>query len=75
MLKSKNVSQVAKGSIADKMFEIWTTDISKEEAKSCKLWEKKASFLEENAKTYGKEPVKTKPKQRMRHNPPLRKGI
>lgn len=38
------ISQVSKGSIAEKMLEIWTTDIFKEEAKSHELWKKTALF-------------------------------
>lgn len=47
------LSKLASGEILEKLNEMWSNDILKEEAKSISFWEKKAKLLSEYADSYG----------------------
>ena len=49
------IQKISTERIAEKLKEIWTRDIFKEEEKSRNLWHKKQEFLENYIKNYGKE--------------------
>ena len=70
---SEEISKLAKGNTADKIRELWITDISKEEEKSHKLWKPKAVFLDKYAQNYGKEPVEMKHKRKKQNQQTQRK--
>lgn len=53
-LINQEIDQISTNSVADKLREIWSKEISNEEEKSIKRWSEKQKWLESYAENYGK---------------------